>query len=110
MPEGAQIVLHQLKLDLVASCNFSWSEAHNMMLLRCFIALENLKMTQTPIDEDQKLALLHVPFTGTTLFGGGLANLQETNTKPANAVTVFLPIVPPVSYSSQPYVSQGRNF
>ena len=29
-----------------------------------------------------------------------MAKLQETNTKRANAVTVFLPTAPPVSYSS----------
>ena len=58
------MVLHQLKLNLVASCNFTWREAHNKMLLCHLIALENLKKTQPPIDEDQKLALLHVPFTG----------------------------------------------
>ena len=39
MHEGAQIVLQQLKLDLVASCNFSWREAHNKILLRRFIGL-----------------------------------------------------------------------
>ena len=42
MPKGSQIVLHQLKLDLVASCNFSWREAHDKMLLHCLIALKNL--------------------------------------------------------------------
>ena len=65
MPEGSQIVLHQLKLDLVVSCNFSWREAHNKMLLHRLIALENLKKTQPPIDEDQKLALPQtLPQTG----------------------------------------------
>ena len=81
MPEGARIVCHQLKLDLVVNCNFSWRESHNKMLLRVFIALENLRKTQPPIDEDQKLALLHAPFTGTTLFGEELDKLQEANTK-----------------------------
>ena len=79
LPEGAQIVLHQLKLDLVVSYNFSWREAHNKMLLLCLIALENLKKTQHPIDEDQNLALLHAPFTETSSFGGELAKLQEVN-------------------------------
>ena len=55
------------------------------MLMRCLIALDNLKKTQPPIDEDQKLALLHAPFTGTTLFRGELAKLQEANTKRGNA-------------------------
>ena len=80
------------------------------MLLRCLIALENLKKTNPMIDEDQKVALLHAPFTGTTLFGGELAKLQEVNTKRANAITVFPPTAPPVSYSSQLYVRRGRNF
>ena len=101
MPEGAKIVLHQLKLDLVASSNFSWRLAHNKMLLRRFIALGNLKKTQPPIDEDQKLALLHAPFTGTTLFGEELAKLREANTKCANAVTVHPTTAPPASYPSR---------
>ena len=84
MPKRAQIVLHQLNLDLVACCNFSWREPHNKMLLCHLIALENLK-----IDEDQKLVLLHAPFTGTSLF----FKLQESNIK-ANAITVFPPKAP----------------
>ena len=55
------------------------------MFMRCLIVLENLKETQPSIDED----LLHAPITGTTLFGGELAKLQEANTKRANAVSVF---------------------
>ena len=47
MPEGAKIVLHQLKLDPVASSNFSWRLAHNKMLLRRFIALENFEKDST---------------------------------------------------------------
>ena len=31
------------ELDLVSGCNFSWREAHNKMLMCCFIALDNLK-------------------------------------------------------------------
>ena len=80
------------------------------MVLRRFIALENLKKTQPPIDEDQILALLHAPFTWITLFGGELAKLQEANTKGTNAVTVYPPTVPPVSYPSRPYVGRGRSF
>ena len=41
--------------------------------------------------------------------GGELAKLQETNTKCANAVTVFRPTAPPPSYP-RPYVSLGRSF
>ena len=79
------------------------------MLLRRFIALENLKKTQPPIDEDQKLALLHAPFTRTILFGGELAKLQEANIKRANAFTVLPPTAPPVSYPRL-YVGRGRCF
>ena len=75
------------------------------MLLHRLIALENLKKTQLLIDEDQKLALLHAPFTGTTLFGG-----EYCKRKRSNAVTVFLPSAPSVSSSSRPYVGRGRNF
>ena len=53
-------MLH-LKLDLVACCNFAWREAHNKMLLCPSIALDNLRRTLPPIDEDQRLALLHAP-------------------------------------------------
>ena len=53
------------------------------MLLRRSIALDCLERTLPPLDEDQKLALLHAPFKGTTLFGGELAKLQEANTKRA---------------------------
>ena len=81
-------MLH-LKLDLVSCCNFSWREANNKMLLRHSIALDNLRKTLPSIDEDQRLALLHAPFTGTTLFGGELAKLQEVNTKRAATFTVF---------------------
>ena len=86
-------MLH-LKLDLVACCNFSWREAYNKMLLRHSIALDNLRKTLPPIDEDQRLALLHAPFAGTTLFGGELVKLQEVNTKRAATFTVF-PITKP---------------
>ena len=66
------------------------------MLMRRLIAWNNLKKTQPPIDEDQKLALLHAPFTGTTLFGGELVRLQEANTKRASTITVF-PMPAPLS-------------
>ena len=81
------------------------------MLLRHSIALDCLRKTLPPIDEDQRLALLHAPFKGTTLFGGELAKLQEANTKLAVTFAVFpTPIAPPVSYSSRLYVGQGKNF
>ena len=70
-----------------------------------------LRRTLPPIDEDQKLALLHAPFKGTTLFGGELAKLQEANTKRGATFTVFpQPAVPSTSYSTRPYVGRGRSF
>ena len=64
-----------------------------------------------PIDQDQKLALLHAPFRGTTLFGGELAKLQEANTKRAATFTVFpQPTAPPTSYSTRPYAGRGKSF
>ena len=85
MPEGAQPVLHHLKLDLVSCCNFSWRVAHNKMLMRHLIALDNLKKTLPLIDEDQKLALLH----------SELAKLQKASTNQVSAFTVFpMPTVP----------------
>ena len=102
-------MLH-LKLDLVACCNFSWIEAHNKMLLHRSIALDNHRKTLPPMDEDQRLALLRAPFKETTLFGGELEKRQEANTKRAATFTVFsMPIAPPVSYSSRPYVGQGKS-
>ena len=47
------------------------------MLIRCSVALDNLSKTIPPIDSDQKVALLHAPFKGTTLFRGELAKLHR---------------------------------
>ena len=81
------------------------------MLLRRSIALDCLEKTLPPIDEDQKLALLHAPFKGTTLFGGELAKLQEANTKRAATFTVFpQPTAPSTSYSTRPYIGRGKSF
>ena len=74
-------------------------------------ALDCLRRTLPPIDEDQKLALLHAPFKGTTLFGGELAKLQEATTKRTATFTVFpQPTGPSASYSTRPYVGRGRSF
>ena len=102
MPEGARAVM----LLLIISClNYAWREVHNKLLLRHSIALDCLRRTLPPIDHDQKLAFLHAPFKGTTLFGGELAKLQEANTKRAATFTVFpQPTAPPASYSTRPYV------
>ena len=111
MPEGARAAMLLLKLDIVSCLHYAWREAHNKMLLRRSIALDCLRRTLSPIDEDQKLALPHAPLKGTTLFGGELAKLQEANTKRAATFTVFpQPTAPPVSYSSRPYVGQGKSF
>ena len=79
MPEGAKAVMLHLKLDLVACCNFSWREMHNKMLLRRSIALDYLRKTLPPIDEDQRLALLHAPFKGAFLLfsEGNLCNSKR---------------------------------
>ena len=77
--EGARAAMLLLKLDIVSFLHYAWREVHNKMLLRSSIALDCLGRTLPPIDEDQKLALLHAPFKGTTLFGGELAKLQEAN-------------------------------
>ena len=81
MPKGARAAMLLSKLDIISFLNYAWREVHNKMLLRRSIALDCLERTLPPIDEDQKLALLHAPFKGTTLFGGELAKLQEANTK-----------------------------
>ena len=109
MPEGARAVMLLLKLDIISCLNYAWREAHNKMLLRRSIALDCLRRTLPPIDDDQKLALLHASFKGTTLFGGELAKLQEA--KRAATFTVFpQPTAPPASYSTLPYVRRGRSF
>ena len=62
--------LHHLKLDLVTGSNFAWRTVHNNMLMHRSVALDILSRTIPVIDSDQKVALLHAPFRGTTLFGG----------------------------------------
>ena len=111
MPEGARAAMLLLKLDIVSFLHYAWREVHNKMLLRHSIALDCLERTLLPIDEDQKLALLHAPFKGTRLFGGELAKLQEANTKRAATFTVFpQPTAPSTSYSTRPYVRRGKSF
>ena len=90
MPKGARAVMLLLKLDIISCLNYAWREAHNKMLSRRSIALDCLRRTLPPIDDNQKLALLHAPFKGTTLFGGELVILQEVNTKRATTFTVSL--------------------
>ena len=80
--EESRVGLHHLKLDLMAGSNFAWRMVHNhMLIMRSSVALENLPKSKTipPIDSDQKVALFHAPFKGTTLFGGELAKLHRVN-------------------------------
>ena len=111
MPEGARAAMLLLKLDIVSFLHYAWREVHNKLLLRRSIALDCLERTLPPIDEDQKLALLHAPFKGTTLFGGELAKHQEANRKRAATFTVFpQQTAPSTSYSARPYVGRGKSF
>ena len=111
MPEGARAAMLLLKLDIISFLHYAWREVHNKMLLRRSIALDCLEITLPPIDEDQKLALLHAPFKGTTLFGGELAKLQEANTKRDATFTGFpQPTAPSTSNSARPYVGRGKSF
>ena len=59
------------------------------MLMRRSVALDNLSKTIPPIDSDQKVALLHAPFKGTTFFGGKLAKLHRANKEPASSVFIL---------------------
>ena len=97
MPEGAKAVMHHLKLD-------SHGERR---ITRCFYAAPlpwTVRKMLPLIDEDQKLALLHAPFKGTTLFGGELAKLQEANMKRVATFAVFpTPTAPPVSHANCHY-------
>ena len=61
--------------------------------------LDNLSKTIPPIDRDQRMALLHAPFKGTTLFGGELAKVYRANKERACSVIVF-PTATPQSYTS----------
>ena len=80
------------------------------MLMRRSINLDDLNTTIPPIDEDQKLALLHAPFMGTTLFGE-LAKLQEANTKRASALTVSRCWQRPcLLFFTSLYVGRGNNY
>ena len=77
MPEGARAVMLLLKLDIISCLNYAWREAHNKMPLRRSIALDCLRRTLPPVDDDQKLALLHAPFKGTTLVGQATESKHE---------------------------------
>ena len=80
---------------------------HNNILMRHFVALDNLSRTFPPIDPDQKFALLQAPFKGTTLFGSELAKLHRANKERASLVTVY-PAASPQTYSTN--TGCGRSF
>ena len=107
--EESKIGLHHLKQDLVAGANFAWRLVHNHMLMCRSVALDNLSKTIPPIDSDQRVALLHSPFKGTTLFGGELAKIYRTNKERASSITVY-PAAPPQTYSTKPYTGRGKSF
>ena len=100
---------HHLKLDLVADSIFACRTVHNNMLMCRSMALDNLSRTIPPIDSDQKVALLHAPFKGTTHFGGKLAKLHRANKECASSVTVY-PAASPQTYSIKPDTGRGRSF
>ena len=88
--EESNAGLHNMRLDLVFASNFAWRMVHNNMLMRRSIALDNLSRTISPIDEDQKVALLHATFKGTTLLVGELSKLQKANTECRGALNMCL--------------------
>ena len=98
----SRVGLHHLKLDLVTGSNFAWRTVHNHMLMRRSMALDNPSKAIPLIDSDQKVALPHAPFKGTTLFGGELSKLHRANKECASSVTVY-PAATPRAYSTKPY-------
>ena len=86
-----------MKLDMVASFNFSWRVVHNDMLMRCFFGQDNLTKTISQIDSDQNLNLLHSPFKGTTLFREELVKLQKANIVPCSGSALDL-LYPPALF------------
>ena len=78
------------------------------MLMRRSVALDNLSKTIPPINSDQRVALPHAIFKGTTLFGGELAKLHRANKEHASSVTVY-PAASPQNYSTKPYTGRGRS-
>ena len=79
------------------------------MLTRRTVALDNLSQTIPPIDEDQKVALLHGPFKGTTLFRGEFSKAAKANKECACSLTVY-PAASPQTYSTKPYIRRGKSF
>ena len=105
LSDKSRAILHHIKLDMVAVFHLSWWAG---VITSWFAASLLLKICLfvPPIYEDQKMDLLHVPFKGTTLFGGELAKLQKVTTEWANALIVLpIPAAPLTSCSPRPYVS-----
>ena len=77
----------------MAGSNYAWRSVHNHMLMRRSVVLDNLAKIIPPIDPDQRVALLHTPFRGTTLFRGELAKVYRANKEHAssNCFTQQLP-------------------
>ena len=90
----------------MAGANFAWRTVHNHMLMRRSVALNNLSKTLPLIDSDQRVALLHAPFKGTTLFGGEFAKIYKANKEHGSSVTVY-PAAPPQTYSTKPYTGRA---
>ena len=82
---------------------------HNQMLMCRSVALDNLSKTIPLIDSDQRVALLHAPFKGTTLFGSELTKIYRANKECASSVTVYW-AAPPETYSTKPYTGHGKSF
>ena len=79
--EESRLGLHQIKLDLVAGTNYAWRTVHYHLLIRRSVVLDNLSKTIPLIDPDQRVALFHAPFKGTTLFGDELAKVYIEQTR-----------------------------
>ena len=82
---------------------------HNHNLMCRSVALDNMSKTIPPVDSNQKAALLHEPFKGTTLYRGKLAKLHRANKEHGSSVTVYLAATPQ-SYFTKSYPGRGRSF
>ena len=100
LSDESKAVLIQIKLDVVATHQFSWLSVHNNMLMCHLIALEYLSRMVPPIDKDQKNDFLHAPLKGSTMF-----RIGQTARSEHSPHGVFpKPAVPSTSYSTRPHV------
>ena len=109
LSEGSRLGFHHIKLDLVAGSNYAWRSVHNHILMRRSVVLDYLSKTIPLTDPDQRVAFLHAPFRGTTLFGGELAKVYRANKEHASSMTVY-PAAPPQSCITELYTGRGRSF